>query len=39
LPPTLELPAARFGSTIIPHTGSFSICHLLDITASFRSAA
>jgi len=29
LPPKTELPAARFGSTIIPHTGSFSMGHLL----------
>src|SRR5213083_1905854 len=29
LPPKTELPAARFGSTIIPHTGSFSMPHLL----------
>ncbi len=29
LPPKTELPAARLGSTIIPHTGSFSMRHLL----------
>ena len=40
LPPKTELPAARFGSTIIPHTGSFSILSPpRPLTASLRSAA
>ena|SRR2546421_2861796 len=40
LPPKTELPAARFGSTIIPHTGSFSILSPpRSLTASLRSAA
>ena len=40
LPPKTELPAARFGSTIMPHTGSFSILSPpLSLTASIRSAA
>jgi len=40
LPPKTELPAARFGSTIIPHTGSFSILSPpRSLTASVRSAA
>src|SRR5256885_12934970 len=39
-PPKTELPAALFGSTIIPHTGSFSILSPpRSLTASVRSAA